>query len=531
MSGSGGLYIHQIGKWRYYRVRVAGRMNSPNIHRTCKSKGFVTPCPGRGGKSFHPPPAKVKVKGCKAAFANGLAFIGLNAPVSSLCQFRYGTGGRIDARCGDGWELESKTAGAPVCEDDNVNEELPCSMLMKSCRMDGVQAKCAATCNVFDKGGEECKAVAIAKNAYKCVRKFSCTANPKAFSPIGIKYLKPRPSANQQGCGAQNRLEVGACSSNPKEVSCGCPSAYLLQGRSLSRSDCDASQYQDEGSAVLKRISKLGDHTTQWLQTCASVPESSKVFQSKPLQPKGIKMRKGKAIVWETSVLHGLTVPKEADGCFASFSMSVSVCNSAPFKRMILRVPFTGEVYKTIGCGCQEVLARAGYNGQITLMENKMKPMQKLCAKHFEKWNSDFMSNYFFGGMQYQGHAIRLAKEIRKQCKNPGEVVRPEVKYKRHNTNVEHVMQVNAKSIKTQEATVQQATVRGDLLKQETAQCIAKLPMKKQDNYKDLVGQFSLETDKSKANLLNDEAIEMKAKLKKEEMNAAKLKKAQDGGK
>jgi len=501
-------------------------MTTRNIYNTCRARGYSTPCPGRGGRSFAPAAAKVTVKGVKVSYANAKAFIGLKAPVSSLCHSRYNTGGRVDARCSDGWQAESKTAGAPVCEDDNTNPLIPCSMLKDSCRMDGVQSKCAATCHTFHKGSEECKAIGQKKGGYKCVRSFSCTALPKAFAPAGIKYLKPRPHQNQQGCGAQTRLEVGACSSDPSVVSCDCSSAYKLQGRSLSRSDCDASAYRKEGQMILARLGAMKEQTSQWLSTCSSVPESAKPYVSKPKIPLGLKMTNGKTTVWETAVLHSWSVPHEQDGCVASFTMAVSVCNTAPFKRLVLRVPFTGEQYKTVGCGCQEVLARAGYNGQITLMENKMKPTQVLCAKHFAHWNSDFQNNYFFGGMQYQGHAVRLAKEIRKQCKNPGEEMLPEVKYKRQTTDVAHVMKVNARSIRKQEATVQEASVRVLRLQKEKTQCLATLPQRT-DNYKELVGEFSIESNKQTAGLLKDEAIEMKSSLKTREENEANLKMAQ----
>jgi len=269
----------------------------------------------------------------------------------------------------------------------------------------------------------------------------------------------------------------------------------------------------------------MSDHTSQWLSKCSSVPESPDLYVAKPTITKGLQMMAGDAIVWKLKVMHSFTVPRDADGCAATFIMSLSVCNTAPFKRLVLSIPFTGEQYKTVGCGCQEVLAQATYSGQVLLMTNKMQSTQALCATHFAKWNKDFQHNYFFGGLDYRGHAVRLAKDVRDQCKDPGQELSPQDKYQQNAANVERVLKANAQSIKKEEDNAQQVSARVLGLQREEQKCIASLPMKN-NNYEVLVGKLAMEPSQAVASEIKDEAIQMKATLMTSEYNAARLQSA-----
>lgn len=509
--------------FRYYKVQVNGRMTSANIHRTCKFYGYVTPCAGRGGRPFTPPPPKVdtKLKGFKVVFGNEKAFIGLKEPVSNLCQTRYHSG-RIDARCEDGWQEEAKSAGKPVCEDDNINKQLPCSLLQKSCHKEAVQTQCAHTCGTFEKGSKECKQIAAAKAQFKCVRAFSCTAMPKAFAPSGLTWMKPRPHENQNGCGSQARIEVGGCSPDPKEVRCGCRSAYSMHVHSITSTDCSARAYASEGKKILQRLESLQHHTSQWLSTCSSIEEGAGVYASKPTPIPKLIMKNGASTVWRARQIHSLSIPKSEDGCEGSFTMSMAVCKTAPFKRIILNTPFNGFQYEDVGCGCQEILVKADYVGQITAMSDKMQATQQRCAKKFAEWTLDFQQEYFFGGLAYQGHAVRLAKRIRKQCENAGVKVNPSVAFGNNDKAIKHVMKRNQQSIKKYEGEVQEASARVLHLQREKAQCLATLPPKS-DNYKELVSRFAMEPDKQAAVELNSEAIELKTNLNTRDHNDARL--------
>jgi len=522
-TGRGGVYIQSLRGWRYYRVKVAGRMDSHNIWRTCKMHGYSTPCPGVGGNRYRPPAPKVadkKVQGLKTAFGNSKSFIGLRAPVSSLCKSRYGPSGRIDARCDDGWQEEGKSAGKPVCEDDNTNKLLPCSMLKSSCRVDAVQAKCAATCNTFDKGGKECKMIARERDQYKCVRGFSCQPMNKAFVPRGMMWTKPR--ATTHGCGSQARLEVATCSMNPKAVKCGCKGAYEVNLRSMSRSDCSKSDYADESKRILDRLATFAPETSQWATSCTGMPESAAPYETKSVPVKPLAMKNGELTVWRLKEVHAMSVPMEQDGCAADFSMGISLCNTAPFKKVIMQIPFSGARFVTVGCGCQEILARSFYNAQITAMENKMQATQDTCAKHFATWVNDFHHKYYFGGMNYYAHAIRLAKEVRKQCVGAGVSMNPRAKYKYEMDSIANVMKRNQDSIKKQEKHVQAASEQVLRLQKTKAQCLARLP-KKSDNYKERVDEFAIEPERSKASDLKSEVLEMKNTLDTRDHNDAKL--------
>lgn len=506
--------------FRYYKVRVSGTMSSANIHRTCELRGYVTPCTGRGGKSFHPPVSTSPVKGIKMAVGNSKSFIGLRDSLSSLCQRRYGPNGRVDARCDDGWAEEGKAAGKPVCEDENTNTMLPCSMLAESCRMPSVQAKCALTCNTFDKGSKECKQIGQEKDQFKCVRSFSCQAFPTVFVPQGMVFTKPRAGA-QDGCGLGAKLELAMCSNNPKKVVCGCPSAYEMTFRSLSTSDCSSGDYDAEGKRILAKLGSISEQTSQWAASCTGIPESAKPYVSKMKQPSKLEMKDGKAIVWKLSEIHSMSMSMDKDGCDADFTMAVSVCNTAPFKRLVLEVPFTGVKYVTVGCGCQEILARATYDAQIKAMENKMQATQDTCAKHFVKWTHDFNNQYFFGGLNYYAHAIRLAKEIRTQCVDAGIVAPPDVKYQHRRESIQTAMNQNQKAIAKQEVEVQKRTEKVLRLQKTKQQCLAKLP--KDKHYKELVDEFSMTDSHKDASELKDEVDQLNQQLTVTEMNKAKL--------
>jgi hypothetical protein len=433
----------------------------------------------------------------------------------------------MDARCGDGWENEGKSAGAPVCEDENLNEDLPCSSLKDSCTNEAVQARCAATCNTPSKGTKECKQIAKMKDQYKCVRKFSCSANPRGSSPPGIRWNKPVPRKGQSGCGGQANIQVGGCSTDPKNVDCSCPSAYVVSARSIATSDCEMSDYKLESKTILDRLLARQEHTEQFLQTCASVFESSRPYKTTAPRPGELVLKNEGSTVWETKSLHSLSLPMQADGCEANFVMKLSVCRTSPFKHMTVDVPFSGKHYLNVGCGCQEIIAEVTYNGQVSRMPNKMKSTQKLCAKHFAKWNMDFQKNYYFGGIDYLSQAIRIAREIRKQCADPGWEPSPDQTHKIHTKMVETALKANQMSIRAQSKNVQVSRERVLQLQKDSAQCEASLP-KRTDSYKQLVGRVAIEPDAEQAKELKAEAIHMKKNLNTQDHVAARLKMAKE---
>lgn len=509
--------------FRYYKVRVSGRMTSHNIWRTCQLRGYSTPCPGRGGRTYQRPAPKLetkKVKGLKVAFGNAKSFIGLRAPVSSLCKNRFNPSGRMDARCNDGWQEEGKSAGKPVCEDDNTNKMLPCSMLKSACKVEAVQARCAATCNTFDKGSKECKMIATERDQFKCVRAFSCQAMKKALVPTGMAWTKPRATSN--GCGSQARIETAMCSSDAKKVKCGCRAAYELNVRSMSLSDCTKRDYTDESTRILDKLKSIETQSGQWATSCTGIPESAAPYKSKPIPSPRINMKNGKSTVWEMKRVHAMTIPMQEDGCAADFTMAISLCNTAPFKKMIMQIPFTGAQWVTVGCGCQEVLGHSFYNAQIAAMENKMQATQDTCAKHFATWVNDFHHQYYFGGMNYHSNAIRLAKEVRQQCVDAGVSMNPLAKHKYEVESVAKVMKANQDSIKKQEKHVQLASEQVLRLQKTKAQCLARLP-KRSNNFKVRADEFALEPEKKKAADLKGEILELKNTLDTRDRNDAKL--------
>lgn len=500
-------------------------MTSDNIHKTCALHGYVTPCAGAGGRKYHPVPDANKVKGIKAAFGNAKSYVGLRDPASSLCQIRYGSGGRLDARCGDGWEAESKTAGKPVCEDDNTNKDLPCAMIKDSCTEPVVQAKCALTCGTFSKGSKECKMIAKQQDAYKCVRSFSCSAIPQSQSQPGMLYLKPRPK-NTNGCGKQLSVDVSACSSD--STSCGCNSAYFLQARSISRSDCAASAYATEGKAIVAKLESMAAQSTKWASTCTAFKSSHRPYMTKALPVEPLNLKSDAQTVWQTKNIHSLTVTREAGGCHATFTMALSVCSTAPFKHLTMDVPFTGTNVVRAGCGCQEVLAKAAYSGQIRSMPNMMRATQEKCAAQFAKWNLEFQKEYFFDGMGYRAEAVRIAKEIRNQCRNPGSELDPGAKIRAREEAIAHASKQNKLSVKSFDRAVQQAKARVFKLQREKAQCLAKLP-RKADNYKQLTNKLATEPNQQTAAELTSELHELKSRLGTRDVNEAKLKIAKGG--
>jgi hypothetical protein len=499
-------------------------MDEHQIHNTCKLHGYVTPCSGSGGLQYHQPrPADSTktVKDIKVVFANSKSFIGLREPVSSLCKSRYGSLGRVDARCNDGWQNEGKSAGKPICEDDNSNQILPCSMLKASCSMDAVQARCAKTCNTFNKGSKECKQIASQQDKYKCVRAFSCQPMAKAYTPQGMAWTKPR-AAKTQGCGPQANIELGMCTSNPKKVKCGCRGAYELDVKSISTNDCSQRDYDDEEKRILDKLASIEPQTSQWASSCTSVPESVKPYISKPVDKPPMQMKKGKVTVWELSKIHARSVPMEKDGCLAEFTMSISLCNTAPLKRIKLDIPFTGAQYLSVGCGCQEIIGEATYSAQILGMANKMQATQDTCAKHFTSWVQDFHQQYFFSGLKYHWHAIRLAKEVRSQCTDAGVKPTPDVEYELAQAAVADVMKRNQESIKKQETELQTVSEQAMRLRKSKAKCMAGLP-KESDNFKLIVDHFSIEPDKKLATNLQGQAAELKGTLDERDHNKARM--------
>merc|ERR1711865_1159262 len=174
----------------------------------------------------------------------------------------------------------------------------------------------------------------------------------------------------------------------------------------------------------------------------------------------------------------GQSISKDADGCKYVFMMSISVCKTAPYREMVLQIPSIGSQFKKIGCGCQEMLVRANYEAKIVGMENRMKSTQSTCAANFAKWTLHFQEEYFFGGLHYQAHAIRIAKEIKNQCRNSGSILTPEKAQEHKKKSLTAVMAKNSAAIRKYEAEVQ--TTEGKLIKlqKETTQCKASLPKK-----------------------------------------------------
>merc|ERR1711865_358725 len=537
-SGRNGHYILTLKGWRYYKARVGGRMTSANIHRTCKMHGFVTPCPGGGGLAYDPQQSQSSklgaIKGLKVVYANAKAYVGLREPVSSLCQRRTSPDGRTDARCGDGWEQESASKGKAVCEDDNNNKALPCSMLKHSCADLAVQAKCAKTCGTFDKGSEECKAIGITKSKYKCSRMYSCTPSFKFQVPSGLSWLKTKGRAQAVGCGSSVSIKTAKCSADKNKVKCGCPSAYALETKSITLNDCGAKEYQQEGSKVIATLTSMAGKTEEWVAACAGMRESSRPYITKPIIPANLVMKNGKNTVWELDGIHAQSISKDADGCKYVFMMSISVCKTAPYREMVLQIPSIGSQFKKIGCGCQEMLVRANYEAKIVGMENRMKSTQSTCAANFAKWTLHFQEEYFFGGLHYQAHAIRIAKEIKNQCRNSGSILTPEKAQEHKKKSLTAVMAKNSAAIRKYEAEVQ--TTEGKLIKlqKETTQCKASLPKKSEfsaNGYRKLVDKLSVEPKTRHASIFKTEAESLKGQLDTKDHQSARLKTEQDNAK
>jgi hypothetical protein len=532
-GGRGGHYVATYKGFRYYKVRVSGRMTSANIYRTCTRYGYITPCPGVGGKAPSTQAAVVsktaQMKGLKQVFGNSKAFVALKEQVSSLCQHRIGPDGRSDGRCNDGWQDESKSKGEPVCEDDNNNKMIPCSALKHACADLAVQAKCAMTCGTLHRGSEECKAIGQARDKYKCSRKFSCSPEHEFVRPSGLEWLKTnrRPSS---GCGSSVAIKVAQCSSDNSKVECGCPSAYNIQTKSLTMNDCDDKEYKQEGSKILALLTSMASATSQWATSCSGLRESAEPYIIKPQIPEDLKMKNGKVTIWEMDGIHAQTLAKKEDGCIYEFTMSMGICKTPPFRDMVLKIPSIGSQLKTVGCGCQEMLVHVKYNAQMVGMENKMQATQDVCAANFAKWTLHYQKEYFFAGLGYQSHAIRLAKEIKKQCRMPGTELSPEKAHEHREKSLAFVMGQNSRTIRKYESEVQETESKLMRLQKKSAQCQAKLPPKHEfsrNGYQKLVDKFSTEAGKAPAATLQYEAMALKTRLDSRDNNTAQLKMAQ----
>jgi len=510
-------------------------MTSHNIWRTCEMHGYITPCPGRGGRTFHPMPPTTKFKGFKDVFANGNAFVGLREKASSLCQRRSGPDGRCDARCGDNWQAESKGAGKAVCEDDNRNELIPCSSLKGACSDLGVQAKCARTCDTYWKGSKECKQIHAERSKYKCARSYSCSAENKFELPKDLEWSKAsRGDATKIGCGTAAQMKVARCSSDPKKVSCSCPVAYSMHAKSSTRNDCSAREYAGEGSKILRELEGLQPTTSEYISTCTAIAESPKPYVTKLTPLPMLKMKVGKSTLWEMKGIHSRTLTETAEGCKFSFSMELSICKTPPYREMVLQIPSIGAQYKQVGCGCQEVLATANYGAKITAMENQMRATQSICAAYFSEWMLKYQKNFFFGGFDYHGHAVRLAKEIKRQCRSPGDEVPPEKIAESKRKAVDLVMKRNSVAIRKYSAQVLDQNSKLLAVQKSTKQCEAKLPQAAPvdaNEYKRLVNKFSIEPENKPAAELKMEASALRAELDTTEHRRARLVDAKAKGK
>lgn len=523
--------------FRYYKVRVAGRMTSHNIWRTCEMHGFVTPCPGAGGKRFNPLPPMSKMKGFKDVFANGNAFVGLREKASSLCQRRSGPDGRCDARCGDGWQEEAKAAGKPVCDDDNRNKLVPCTSLKDACSDLNVQAKCAHTCNTYWKGSKECKQIHAVRSKYKCARTYSCAADNKFVLPeeSALEWSKAsRGDESKVGCGSAAQVKVARCTADPKKVSCNCPTAYAMNVLSSTRNDCNKREYQGESDKIVRELQALQDTTAEYLSTCTAIPESPKPYKAKLMQMPPLIMKNGKQTVWETAAIHSRTLTETAEGCQFRFYMELTACKTPPYRRMVLQIPSIGAQFKEIGCGCQEVLVTAKYQARITAMENQMRSTQNVCATYFSEWMLHYQKNYFFGGFNYHSHAIRLAKDIKKQCRSPGDGVPPEKKASNKQKSVDVVMKKNSIAIRKYSAQVQHQASKLLAVQKMAKKCEAGLPQATPvdpNQYKSIVDKFSIEPKDDPAAELKMEATALRTKLDHNEHRRARLVDANAKGK
>merc|ERR1711934_1173282 len=165
--------------------------------------------------------------------------------------------------------------------------------------------------------------------------------------------------------------------------------------RSISTNDCSQRDYEEETKRILDRLASVAPQTSQWARSCTGIPESVAPYVSKPIKMEPMQMKDGKITVWELSRVHAMSIPMDKDGCMAVFRMSISLCNTAPFRRLKLDIPFTGANYVSVGCGCQEILGEASYAAQITAMRNKMQATKDTCAKHFATWVDEFQREYF----------------------------------------------------------------------------------------------------------------------------------------